>query len=334
MTPPPPPGRPPLRRPDRTPWTRQPATWRQARPALIDGALKRAGARPTGNWYVLADSRRITAARPLGRTVAGVETVVWRRGDGTPVAGPGACPHLGAPLCRGTVDAGALVCHWHGLRLDAAGALGWEPFPVLDDGVLTWVRLDQAGGESPTPRPVDARRPPPHASLDAVTETVGTCEPEDVIANRLDPWHGAWFHPYAFTRLTVLEEPAPGNGDRFLVEVSYRLGSRYAVPVRATFTAPGPRTIVMEIVDGEGATSVVETHATPLTRPDDPAPRTAVIEAVLATSPRRGFTAARAAAPLLRPVMRRAAARLWRDDLAYAERRWQLRSTGRFPGEA
>ncbi|WP_256061568.1 DUF5914 domain-containing protein, partial [Streptomyces sp. DfronAA-171] len=29
---------------------------------------------------------------------------------------------------------------------------------------------------------------------------------------------------------------------------------------------------------------------------------------------------------------RAAAARLWRDDLAYAERRWLLRSTGRFPG--
>jgi Domain of unknown function (DUF5914) len=35
---------------------------------------------------------------------------------------------------------------------------------------------------------------------------------------------------------------------------------------------------------------------------------------------------ARAAAPALRPIMRRAAARLWRDDLPYAERRYQLRS--------
>ncbi|MEU2880659.1 DUF5914 domain-containing protein, partial [Streptomyces sp. NPDC007070] len=41
---------------------------------------------------------------------------------------------------------------------------------------------------------------------------------------------------------------------------------------------------------------------------------------------------ARAAAPALRPLVRRAAARLWRDDLAYAERRWQLRASGRFPG--
>ncbi|WP_311318642.1 DUF5914 domain-containing protein [Streptomyces sp. 2132.2] len=30
--------------------------------------------------------------------------------------------------------------------------------------------------------------------------------------------------------------------------------------------------------------------------------------------------------------MRSAAAQLWRDYLAYAERRWHLRSTRRFPG--
>jgi len=60
--------------------------------------------------------------------------------------------------------------------------------------------------------------------------------------------------------------------------------------------------------------------------------RPAVVEAVLATSDRRGFAVARRAAPLLRPLMHAAAGRLWRDDLAYAERRWTMRSTGRFPG--
>ena len=57
-----------------------------------------------------------------------------------------------------------------------------------------------------------------------------------------------------------------------------------------------------------------------------------MIEAVLATSGRPGFRAARSAAPLLRPLMRRAAGRLWRDDLAYAERRRELRSRKAFPG--
>jgi hypothetical protein len=45
-----------------------------------------------------------------------------------------------------------------------------------------------------------------------------------------------------------------------------------------------------------------------------------------ATSERTGWALARHAAPVLRPVMRRAADRLWRDDLAYAERRYRLRS--------
>ncbi len=48
----------------------------------------------------------------------------------------------------------------------------------------------------------------------------------------------------------------------------------------------------MTIVDGEGIGSVVETHATPLTKG-----RTAIIEATLATSERAGVRAARVATP-------------------------------------
>ncbi|HBF80765.1 MAG TPA: 2Fe-2S ferredoxin, partial [Streptomyces sp.] len=169
-------------------------------------------------------------------------------------------------------------------------------------------------------------------ALTSVWRGVGTCEPEDVVANRLDPWHGSWFHPYAFVGLKVVGTPGGEADDGFAVEVSFKVAGRLVVPVRAVFTAPEPRTVVMHITDGEGAGSVVETHATPLTAPGADAPRTAVVEAVVAASDRRGFALARAAAPVLRPLMRRTAGRLWRDDLAYAERRWSLRSTGRFPG--
>jgi hypothetical protein len=82
----------------------------------------------------------------------------------------------------------------------------------------------------------------------------------------------------------------------------------------------------MEIVDGEGAGSVVETHATPLRPGPDGLPRTAVIEAVVALSDRPGFAAVRRVAPALRPLMEAAARRLWRDDIAYAERRYALRA--------
>ncbi|MET7274730.1 DUF5914 domain-containing protein [Streptomyces flaveolus] len=327
-------GRYPLRLRRRpVPWQRQRPTWREARPAVIAGALKRALARPSGNWYVVGAATVVRPARPLAATVAGLEVVVWRDAHGRLVGGPGACPHLGAPLADSPVRCGTLVCHWHGLALDGAPFAGWEPLPVHDDGVLVWVRLDGVGEEPPAPAPVVSARPDPAVSLTSVWRGTGVCEPEDVVANRLDPWHGAWFHPYSFVDLTVVRTPDDtGADDRFVVDVSFRLTGRLVVPVRAEFTAPEPRTVVMRITDGEGTGSVVESHATPLGPDDRGRPRTTVTEAVLATSDRPGFPVARRLAPALRPLMRAAAGRLWRDDLAYAERRRDLRRRGLFPG--
>ncbi|MFD9391692.1 DUF5914 domain-containing protein [Streptomyces sp. NPDC060000] len=338
------------------PWEHQRPTWREARPAVIAQALKRAQARPSGNWYVVGATRDVRADRPLARTVAGHEVVVWRDAGGRLVAGPGVCPHLGAPLRDSPVHCGTLVCHWHGLALKGTPFAGWEPMPVHDDGVLVWVRLDDVGGEAPLDAPVVPVRPALPNALSAVYVGVGSCEPEDVVANRLDPWHGAWFHPYSFVDLTVVDTPGTAGVDAaadaesedtepedtepedtepedgFAVDVSFKLAGRLVVPVRAVFTAPEPRTVVMRITEGEGRGSVVETHATPLGPDDRGRPRTAVVEAIVAASDRRGFAAARTMAPVVRPLVRAAAGRLWRDDLAYAERRWQLRSTGRFPG--
>jgi nitrite reductase/ring-hydroxylating ferredoxin subunit len=313
----------------RSDWSGQRATYRDAEPAIIDSALARSQARPSGNWFAFAASDRIRR-RPVGTSVGGVEVVAWRGAGGALHVGPAACPHLGADLSTGKVDCGALVCPWHGLRLEGGRTFGWKPYPAHDDGVLAWVRLDCIGGETPTDEPIIPVRPN-GARLHAVTRLVGTCEPRDIIANRLDPWHGAWFHPYSFTRLEVLSSPpadANGSDDRFLVAVTFHIG-RFGVPVIAEFTAPEPRTIVMRIIDGEGTGSVVETHATPVDSGPDGRPRTAVLEAVIAHSDRPGFAKALHGAPVITPVMRRAATRLWRDDLAYAERRYHLRSRPR-----
>ena len=311
-----------------TDWAAQVATYGQASPALIRSALERAQRRPSGNWYPFAASSQL-GTKAFGTAVAGVQLVAWRGVDGQLLAAPRACPHLGADLATAPVECGTLVCPWHGLRLSNRRHGAWQPLPCHDDGVLCWVRLDAVGGEPPTDAPIASVRPR-LPRLAAVTRLEGVCEPCDVVANRLDPWHGAWFHPHSFTQLEVLSAPPadldlPGHLDRFLVAVTFRIG-RLGVPVIAEFTAPGPRTVVMQIIEGEGLGSVVETHATPVGCARDGLPRTAVVEATIAHSDRPHFGKGLIAAPLIKPLMRRWATRLWRDDLAYAERLFELRT--------
>jgi len=292
--------------------------WAQCRPGWIETALTRALARPAGGWFVLDGSRSLGLG-PRRFRVAGRELVAWRAPDRALRVGPDTCPHLGASLADGRVDpAGCVVCPWHGLALGAERPHGrWRVFPALDDGALLWVRLSRAegvGDEEPTEAPIVTARPP--RALTAAIRVDATCEVEDVLANRLDPWHGVHFHPHSFGRLRVVAQ----DEESITVRVVYRVMGRIGIEVDARFACPDRRTIAMTIVDGEGTGSVVETHATPL----DPG-RTAVIEATLATSERPGFALARRSAPLVRPLIEWAAHRLWRDDAAYAERRYAVR---------
>ncbi|MET0315229.1 MAG: DUF5914 domain-containing protein [Rhodococcus fascians] len=318
----------PLRRLEPEAWAAQAPTYRQAKPAVIDAALQRSQKRPSGNWYAFAGSRRVGKDKPLGVTVGGIELVAWRDDDGLLHVAPGACPHLGAPLSEAAIDCGTLICRWHGMPLGPDTRIPlWKTYPSYDDGVIAWVRLDALGQEKPTDEPVLFGRPD-RTELHAVTDLVGVCEPSDIIANRLDPWHGSWFHPYSFNRLKVISSPsveASDVDDKFVVTVTFRMG-KFGVPVEAEFVSPDPRTITMRITEGEGAGSVVETHATPIGPGPDGRPRTAVVEAVIATSERPGFEYARQARRVLAPLMRRAADRLWKDDLDYAERRYAIRT--------
>ncbi len=315
-------GRIPLARLPQPPERRLSGTWRQARPARIRAALEQAQATDPGGWYVAGESREVSSRAARVRVIAGTEVALWRTPSGELRAGPGSCPHLGARLDGSVVDAENIRCRWHGMALPAEGGAAWRCLPAYDDGVLAWVRLATAG-ESATDAPRQGPRPDLATALTAVIASPGTCEPRDVIANRLDPWHGAWLHPYAFSHLTVDEDAS--SPERLVLDVAYRLGRTWAVPVRAEFTCPDARTITMEITSGEGRGSVVETHATPLGAGPDGRPRTMVVEATIATSPRPGFQLARRLAPAVRPFVRRAAQQLWVDDIAYAERTWQLR---------
>jgi isorenieratene synthase len=296
--------------------------WVQANPARIERALEHASSQPSGGWAVLDASYRIGAA-PRRFVVCGRELVVWRGPDDRPRVAPDACPHMGASLCEGHVDAdGRIVCPWHGLKLGDRKHGAWAPLPAHDDGVLTWVRLPEllAPGEAPTEAPILPTRP--RRFLDGVVRTEARCQPCDVIANRLDPWHGVHFHPHSFLRLRVVDEAV----DHITVRVVYKVAGPLAIEVDARFDCPDPRTIVMTIVAGDGVGSVVETHATPI---DDE--HSAIVEATLATSDRTGFPLVLPLRRALRPLIEARAARLWVEDAAYAERTFELRRRGAPP---
>ncbi|MFC6714552.1 DUF5914 domain-containing protein [Branchiibius cervicis] len=299
-------------------------TWRDARPARIEAALQEALSRPTHGWVVLAASSEVPAGRSIVRNAGGREIVLWRDASGSVLAGPGACPHLGALLTGCEVAGDNILCRWHGMALGPATEPPWATYAAFDDGVLVWARVGPVEeGASPTDRPVMARRPDPRTSIASVVSLSAICEPRDIVANRLDPWHGAWFHPYAFSDLRV--DDAASSSDRLVLDVAFRLGRRFAVPVRADFTCPDAATVVMTITEGEGEGSVVESHATLVTPPGQHPATTVMTEAVIASSGRAGFRAARALAPLVRHGMRASQRQLWVDDLEYAARRYALR---------
>ncbi len=333
--------------------------WKQANAVAIERALQHALAKPSGGWFVLDALRTLqkpsrkrlrsgivhrpqTARRYV---VDGVELVAWvDRQTGVVTVAPALCPHMGAHLGDGHIDAAnCVVCPWHGLALPGsslpstsavtarghgesrvAGQGRWEPWRTFSDGVLLWVQPDPTAPNA-TDAPILAKRPDVHFT--GVIRREAVCEPRDIIANRLDPWHGVHFHPYAFASLEVLSK----TDDALDLRVGYRITPRHIMLVEARFDCPDPRTIVMTITGGEGVGSVVETHTTPIHRSVNAAgvstlPRTAIIEATLATSDRPGFAQALKGAVIARPMIELLAGRLWTDDAKYAERTYKVRT--------
>src|SRR5512133_3689975 len=154
---------------------RMSATWRLAKPARIAAALRTAQSRNAGGWFVAGASGDVGRKESVTRIIAGREVVFWRNSTGELIAGPGACPHLGALLDKCPVVDGTMYCRWHGLALTQNGDQTWTPYRAYDDGVLLWLGLPTEG-EEPTNRPTLPARPPLSESVTAVIAKAGICE--------------------------------------------------------------------------------------------------------------------------------------------------------------
>ena len=143
----------------------------------------------------------------------------------------------------------------HGRLRRADLSVAWaaaDGRPRIRLEAVSGLRRRRAGLGAAGPRRRRSSRPsagrcrarPDGARLHAVTRLVGTCEPSDIIANRLDPWHGAWFHPYSFAaprsavRAARRTATSPRSRTVSWSPVTFHIG-RLGVPVDRRVHQPG-----------------------------------------------------------------------------------------------
>lgn len=167
------------------------------------------------NWYVAARSRDVRPGTPCASTVLEEPIVLFRDGDGRLSALLDRCLHRNAPLSEGRVEAGCVVCPYHGWKFDASGACVGVPsegpdsapraarrverFPVIEQDGLVWVYMgspDRATERAPFRMP--------HAgeanwrSYMMVTRFDG--DVTDLVENFMDVPHTAFVHAGWFRR--------------------------------------------------------------------------------------------------------------------------------------
>ncbi len=159
-------------------------------------------------WYVagLSDEfgRMLAPRRLLGDGV-----VIYRREDGGPVALEDACPHRKLPLSMGQLDGDHVVCGYHGLTFDRAGACVAAPtqpnaipkrahvrsYPVEDCYGFLWIWM---GSGAPTPLFEIPHWDAPGWGATARGRMEIACNYLWVVDNLLDPSHVAWVHQSSF----------------------------------------------------------------------------------------------------------------------------------------
>jgi phenylpropionate dioxygenase-like ring-hydroxylating dioxygenase large terminal subunit len=162
-------------------------------------------------WYAVARSVDVGAA-PVGVTLLATAVVLYRSATGTIVAAPDRCPHREAPLSRGTIDGGCLVCPYHGWSFGDGGrctavpsaAEGVPPpprahlatFATAERYGLVWLCVGTPRGEVPV---VPEEDDPAFRRINTPVDVWRTSATR-MTDNFLDITHFPWVHVGSFGR--------------------------------------------------------------------------------------------------------------------------------------
>jgi phenylpropionate dioxygenase-like ring-hydroxylating dioxygenase large terminal subunit len=186
-------------------------------------------------WYMLTPMTTL-GERPVAARLLGEDIVLWRGVDGAPAAARDRCRHRSARLSGGWVDAGCVVCPYHGWAYDASGACVRVPqlaggrtvnapietFRCAERFGYVWVCLDEPLFDIPEIPEFGAPGIRQVQEFDEIWDVM----PLRIIENDFDMAHLTYVHRASFGP----RDPVPPRVD--LEETEDGFIARYAVPVR------------------------------------------------------------------------------------------------------
>jgi len=162
-------------------------------------------------WYVAAWGREISRELTTA-TILGDDIVMYRRGNGSPVALEDACPHRKLPLSMGRLTGDCVECGYHGLTWDGTGigvASPTQPgqipkraavrsYPLVERYRLVWIWMGDPSLADPAEIfPIENFNSPDWGLTDGGVMPLN-CHYLWMADNLLDPSHVAWVHRTSF----------------------------------------------------------------------------------------------------------------------------------------
>jgi phenylpropionate dioxygenase-like ring-hydroxylating dioxygenase large terminal subunit len=187
---------------------------------------------PRNAWYAAARSAEIEQGRMLPRFLLGDPVVMYRTGDGDPVAMVDRCIHRQMPLSMGRLRGDDVECGYHGLTYAPDGACVRIPgstrisdhvrvqtFPLVEGHGLVWIWMGN-------PDLADPSQIPDHHwyTAEGWTTAAGTLHMDAraqlLNENLLDLSHLSFLHPESIGSPEIAEIPVKVAYDERTVTVS------------------------------------------------------------------------------------------------------------------
>ncbi len=187
---------------------------------------------------------REVTRNPLARTLLDQPVVLYRKGDGTPVALEDRCCHRQLPLSMGKVEGDELRCGYHGLKFDASGRCVEIPgqasippqarvrsYAVIEKYHWVWLWMGAPEKADPSLIPSWWWADHPGWAFTRPERVRLECNYQLISDNVLDVTHLAYVHATSIGALSITEFPAKVEREERLVRLTRWIRDRPPPPL-------------------------------------------------------------------------------------------------------